>query len=192
MSARFIIPFGEGEGEEKSLPVLIKRLAPRDLAPSDDRGPVVVRDAWRVGHLQKLQKDDWRAWRDHLKRASRMAHTAAVLLVLDGDRPGAVGTPGMCPGAVAQQMIVAAAETGAGVTFSLAVVIALREVESWFVAGAESLKGPDIDGRPGLEPTAQIPGGNLELSLRNAKGWLNYNIHHGVGVATWSPVSRAR
>ena len=64
----------------------------------------------------------------------------------------------------------AAAEAGAGKIFSLAVVFACVEYETWIVAGAESLAGKSFkDGRQALPAGVEFPEGNPES---HGKRWL--------------------
>ena len=80
---------------------------------------------------------------------------------------------------MAGQLATLARDIGGGSVFSVAVVIARAEMESWFLAGADSLKG----GRDGngllLKDNSQAPTGDLESSPRAAKGWLNKNMPLG-------------
>ncbi|MGH7973777.1 MAG: hypothetical protein ACREIC_34100, partial [Limisphaerales bacterium] len=62
------------------------------------------------------------------------------------------------------------AEAGAGKTFSLAVVFACIEYESWLIAGIESLSGKRYkDGRPALPADLRFPLGDCES---HGKRWL--------------------
>jgi hypothetical protein len=171
---RLIIPLGEGQGEEKSLPTLMRRLAPQ----GDVELNVQICTAWRVGHLQGLLKDDGKKWKSTLNFA-RQKGAAGVLLLLDGDRPSGLGRPPLCAGTVAGNLVSLARSCGAGRIFSLAVVIARQEMESWFIAGAESLKAGDRTGQPLVMRSAAVPATNLEEAPRDAKGWLAGNMHHG-------------
>jgi hypothetical protein len=67
----------------------------------------------------------------------------------------------------------AAAAAGAGKTFSLAVVFACIEYETWIIAGIESLAGKKYkDGRPALPPNHKFPPGDPES---HGKRWLEQN-----------------
>lgn len=178
-TGKLIIPFGEGEGEETALPTLLRRLIRATPTHSQsDQNIFVAAKAWRVGHLQKLLKDKGVFWRAQLAKAQRKG-AAAVLLVLDGDRPANMGKPPHCVGTVASQLASYARETGAGESFSVAVVLARQEMESWFIAGAESLKQVEFDGRPLLNSSSSPPPEDLECQLRDAKGWLGRNMARG-------------
>jgi hypothetical protein len=98
-----------------------------------------------------------------------------VLAVYDGDLssfpPGSGST--FCASTAAKSLAAAAAESGAGKMFSLAVVFACEEYETWLVAGARSLMGQRLkDGRPALRPNTTLPAGDFE---RHAKRWLKQN-----------------
>ncbi|MGO8676373.1 MAG: hypothetical protein ACLQVX_10945 [Limisphaerales bacterium] len=64
-------------------------------------------------------------------------------------------------------------EIGAGRSFSLSVVFACVEYETWLIAGIESLRGrPTPDGRFLIPKTATFPLGEAES---HAKRWLERN-----------------
>lgn len=70
-------------------------------------------------------------------------------------------------------------QVGAGTTFSVAVVFARQEFESWLIAGIASLRGQALpDGRL-IDSDAKAPEGDLELSPRDAKGWLGTIVEGG-------------
>ena len=58
-------------------------------------------------------------------------------------------------------------------------VIARQEMESWFLAGADSLKGVRDGNGLLLGGNSQAPSGDLESSPRDAKDWLNVNMPLG-------------
>ena len=67
-------------------------------------------------------------------------------------------------------MAESAAKIGAGRDFSLAVVFACVEYETWLIAGTESLAGRTFkDGRPILPPGAVFPQGARNLMAK--AGW---------------------
>lgn len=85
-----------------------------------------------------------------------------------------------CAMRAAQILVQEAREVGTGRRFSLAVVFACQEFESWFVVAANSLVGKSFpDGRIILpEAVSDIPP-CPESSPRDAKGWLNKKIPTG-------------
>jgi hypothetical protein len=73
----------------------------------------------------------------------------------------------------------AAMQVGAGKEFSVAVVFARQEYETWLIAGVSSLAGRGLrDGRL-IRSNAKAPEGDLETSPRDAKGWLDNIIEGG-------------
>jgi hypothetical protein len=73
-----------------------------------------------------------------------------------------------------------ASEAGGGSLFSVATVFAVKEYETWLIAGVESLAGKRLpDGRAGIKSGVTTPSGNLEEAPRDAKGWLNTQMPQG-------------
>lgn len=100
--------------------------------------------------VNRLVKDGCRNWLRWLGAAALRGQLGAVLLVLDGD------------------------------LFSVAVVFACREYESWLIAGVESLSGKRLmGGLAGVRAGTHPPEGDLEASLRDAKGWLKKVMESG-------------
>jgi hypothetical protein len=67
-----------------------------------------------------------------------------------------------------------AKKVGAGRLFSVAIVFACLEFESWLIAGAESLVGTTFsDGRREILKLHEAVPENPEKAPRNAKGWFN-------------------
>ena len=63
--------------------------------------------------------------------------------------------------------------------FSVAVVFARQEYETWLIAGVASLAGQRLpDGRL-IDPNAKAPVGDLEAGPRDAKGWLGAIVEGG-------------
>ena len=95
-----------------------------------------------------------------------------MLAIYDGDAkhfPAGSSCP-FCAYTAAKTMAAAAAEAGAGKVFSLAVVFARCEYETWLIAGVESLSGRRLpDGRLALPAGLTFPGGDPES---HGKGWL--------------------
>ena len=170
MSIPKIIPFVEGQGDEQAVPILVKRVLKEVIGEQFASNPVDICDAWRVGHLRKLQNPDNKQW-IRLLEAARRNEASAVLLVLDGDNLGK-----LCPVNVAKSLIKSAKPCGAGVGFSVGVVFAMQEMESWFIADAQALSlSPNTQPSRRAKPLAAIPD-NLEDNPRDAKGWLSNNM----------------
>lgn len=144
----------------------------------------------RIGHYSEICKKENQSpfgkWHRLLKVCQQRENLGAVLVLLDGDsnwvwnRKGPVKGQPFCAMRAAQILAQEAREVGAGRRFSLAVVFACQEFESWFVVAANSLVGKSFpDGRIILpEAVSDIPP-CPESSPRDAKGWLNKKIPTG-------------
>jgi hypothetical protein len=170
-----IVLFGEGEGEVEALPRLVGRLLDEQKAWD---AVIPDPDPFRVGQVNKLLKDGCREWKRKLGAALKRSNVGGVLLVLDGDDKRSGGNE-FCAAETAKSLAQKATEAGAGSTFSVAVVFARQEFESWLIGGFGSLAGKRLpDGRR-IPATVTLPDGDLEQSPRNAKGWLNHQIEGG-------------
>ena len=165
---RRLILFVEGEGEADAVPVLVKRL----LSEKGGWSGILLDEAtFRVGSVDKLVKQDFRNWKRFLGASLKRPNVGGVLLILDGDIE-TVGGKAFCAAEVAKSLAGAAMEVGAGQTFSVAVVFARQEYETWLIAGVDSLAGRRLpDGRL-IDANARPPAGDLEAGPRDAKGWL--------------------
>jgi len=172
---RRLILFVEGEGEADAVPTLVRRL----LTEQGNWHDVLLDDnPFRVGSVDKLVKADFHDWKRLLRASLKRPNVAGVLLILDGDMEKVAGTV-FCAAVVAKSLAGAAMHVGAGKTFSVAVVLARQEYETWLVAGVASLAGRRLpDGRL-IESNAKAPEGDLELSPRDAKGWLGTIVEGG-------------
>lgn len=170
-----LVLFVEGEGEVDAVPILLKRLLKEKGEPFD----ILLDDApFRVGSVDKLIKGDFRDWKRFLLASLKRANVGGVLVILDGDIEKAGGEE-FCAAAVATSLTGAAMHVGAGKTFSVAVVFARQEYETWLIAGIASLAGQRLpDGRL-IESNAKAPEGDLEASPRDAKGWLRAIVEGG-------------
>jgi hypothetical protein len=170
-----LILFVEGEGEADAVPILLKRLLKEKSEPFD----ILLDDApFKVGSVNKLMKGDFRDWKRFLRASLKRTNVGGVLLILDGDIEK-VGGKEFCAATVAKSLAGAAMHVGAGKTFSVAVVFARQEFETWLIAGITSLAGQRLpDGRL-IESGARAPDGDLETSPRDAKGWLRTIVDGG-------------
>lgn len=145
----------EGDGEVKALPILLRRLA-------EDRGVYDLRvvPPIRVHREQFLRREE--EFRRKVLLAAAKAQAGTVLVLLDADDD--------CPVTLAENI----AQRAQAVLpdMRLAVVIAQREFEAWFLAGAGSLAG-----KRGLADDLAAPM-NSE-GIRDAKGWLSERIDYG-------------
>ena len=172
---RRLILFVEGDGEADAVPTLVKRL----LKEKGEWHDILLDDdPFRVGSVDKLVKADFRNWKRFLGASLKRPNVGGVLLILDGDIEK-VGGKEFCAAAVAKSLAGAAMHVGAGETFSVAVVFARQEYETWLIAGVASLAGQRLpDGRL-IKPNAKAPEGDLEASPRDAKGWLRAIVDGG-------------
>src|SRR5262249_42034997 len=170
-----IVLFAEGEGEAEAVPKLVKRL----LTEQNAWGAVSLDpNTFRVGEVSKLVKDGYRESKRMLAASLKRRNVGGVLLVLDGDIRRVAKTE-FCAAKVARSLASEAASVGGGVRFSVAVVFARQEYESWLIAGVDSLAGKRLpDGRM-IAKHAKAPVGDLEQNPRDAKGWLNGVIEDG-------------
>jgi hypothetical protein len=170
-----IVLFVEGEGEAEAVPKLVKQLLTEQNAwDAVSLDP----NTFRVGEVSKLAKNNYHAWKRKLAASLKRRNVGAVLLVLDGDVEKVEGKV-FCAANVAKSLASEAASVGGGVTFSVAVVFARQEYESWLIAGIQSLAGKRLpDGRV-IAKEAKAPEGNVEESPRNAKGWFSGVIEGG-------------
>ncbi len=166
---RRLILFVEGEGDADAVPALVRSL----ITAQGEWYDVLLDDRpFRVGSVDKLVKNDFRDWKRFLGAALKRSDVGGVLLILDGDTEK-IGGNHFCAAAMAKDLAGAAKVVGAGQRFSVAVVFAIKEYETWLIAGVASLTGRRLpDGRL-IKSNAKAPEGNLEAGPRDAKGWLN-------------------
>jgi hypothetical protein len=151
-----IVCIVEGHGEVEAVPILLRRLAER-LAPGI---MVFVPRAIRVTKSQLLREGE-------LERAVELAarmdeSVTGVLIMLDSDDD--------CPAELGPKLLKRATEARSDM--QLAVVLAKREFESWFLAAAESLAG-----YRGL--SAQLHAPADPEAIRGAKEWLSDHMQPG-------------
>lgn len=173
-----LVLLGEGHGEVSALPVLVGKL----LREKDARGLLYVdRDVIRDSPFRLVKWDrprtqpDFSQWLSRIAIAARRRDVGGVLAVYDGDATHfpAGSTSPFCASTAAKSMAAAAVSAGAGKVFSLSVVFACSEYETWLVAGAESLAGrPLRDGRLALPRNVSFPVGDPES---HGKRWLEKN-----------------
>lgn len=161
----------EGDGEVAALPVLLRRL-------SQWRGPPEGLDVLppiRVNKDRFLNRSD--EFSRHLQLAAlKCGADGWVLILFDADDD--------CPADKGADVL---ARAQAIVPHRrVAVVLANREFEAWFIAAAESLNGcrgfafADQD----LLVAPELP--------RNAKGWIRERMPRGYGETTDQPAFSAR
>lgn len=156
----------EGHGDVAAIEELVRRLMARSTylpAPWDvflDRGPPL-----RIGGISALtgRTKNQDNWLRHIRRAGGRA--GGILVVLDGDADFVEGRP-FCPFETAALLVDRAREAGAGSTFSLACVFAMKEYEAWLAAGVESLAGKPVEGFELIRHGVTAPS---DLNVR--RGW---------------------
>jgi hypothetical protein len=164
-----LVLFVEGDGDVKAVPVLVHRLITEANAWDCidlDTNP------FRLGKLADITGSKAKNWTDKLKAAAKRKNLGAVLLLLDGDIEQ-IEKRKFCPVECARTLAERARVAGAGAVFSVAVVFALQEYESWLLACSDRLAGQPLPGnRQGLREDAAPPEGDLEKHPRDAKKWL--------------------
>lgn len=148
----------EGHAEVESVPVLLRRF----LAASE---------AWQVG-ITLFRVKRYQVVKDgQLERYVELARrkgARAILVVLDADDD--------CPKELAPNLLERARQA-AGSDVLCSVVLPTRELESWFLASIESLRG-----QRGIREDV-LPPGDPE-SIRDAKGWLTQAMRERTYVET--------
>jgi len=187
MSQKRLVLMVEGHGDQEAALVLVKRLLQEhggfDVVILDDK-------PMRIGHYPEVCKKEnqkpFGKWHRLLKACQKRENLGAVLLLWDGDSHwvwdsnGPVKGQPFCAMRAAQILAQEARKVGGGCQFSVAVVFACQEFESWYIAAANSLVGKHFsDSRIVLpEPVSDIPP-HPETSPRDAKGWLGKRIPTG-------------
>lgn len=183
MPLKRIVLITEGHGDVRAAPKLISRLL-------TDRHS----DAWsyllvdphpiRIGGVETIsgRPRQQALWLQRLQTATLRKDVGGILLLLDGDKKFFEGRP-FCPVAAAKSLAKRAHDARAGAVFSLAVVFACQEFESWLIAGIEPLAGASLEGRPGVKPGTPAPDFDVERR-RGAKEWLRQNMVNGYKQTT--------
>src|SRR5690349_2767702 len=122
-----LVLLGEGHGETSALPILTRKvLLEREAGIRLPLDKNVIRfGASRVFRWDKTaNRPDYREWLNAIRLAGRRSHGGAVLAIYDGDLktfpPGSGAA--FCAFTAAKSLAAAAADSGAGKMFSLAVV----------------------------------------------------------------------
>ena len=156
MTTACIAAIVEGHGESDSIPILIRRIAldidpgfvPKVLKPLRSSASKLVKD----GELEKAV----------LLAASKLQGRGGILVILDCDD----GCPAKEGPALLQRVRQARSD------MPIAVVLAKKEYEAWFLAAAES-----IGGKRGLPTNLSSP--PRPEDIRDAKGWLSDKMPKG-------------
>jgi hypothetical protein len=181
MSPKRLVLLVEGQGEVDAAPVLVDRLLKEYHAAKPvfdvvclDRKPFLVGEFSKIRRNRKDRRiHDFGEWRRLLQAAvTSRRNVGGCILLLDGDSPISVEGHEFCAARAAKILAAEAQKVGAGTLFSLAVVFACMEFESWLIAGVKSLENQSLaDGRPGIRMLPREFPENPEMAPRDAKGW---------------------
>jgi hypothetical protein len=178
MGLKRLVLFAEGVGDVAALPFLTAQLLTElnawDVVFLDEK-------VFRVGGLEKLTGSKSGNWPRFLAAAAKRPDLGGVLVVLDGDhkhmRLSSDKAEKFCAAIAGRFLAQASRDVGGGQLFSVAVVFACQEYESWLIAGVESLAGKRFpDRREGIRQNVTVPESDIEKAPRNAKGWLGDNM----------------
>ncbi len=153
----------EGHGETSALPELIRRLA-QDVAPN---AVVSVPRPIRVPKDRLVKQGELE--RQVQRAAEGVSDRGGILVLIDADND--------CPAVKGPELLGRARVARSD--RRIAVVLAKREYEAWFLAGASSLAG-----RRGLATDLQAPPKPEEI--QGAKEWLRDRME---GKSTYSPTA---
>jgi hypothetical protein len=157
----------EGQGDVAALPILLRRICERLLLVE----AVEIVRPHRISRSKLIRADELERAIELVARDSGPG--APILVVADADDD--------CPAALGPTLLKRARRTDRAV----AVVLAKRELESWFVAAAVSLRGKrglPHDLEPPTDPEA----------IRDAKGWLGERMPaHGYSATLDQPAFSA-
>ena len=148
-----IVPIVEGQSEEKSVPVLLRRILHERLHVFD----IDIAKAFRVRRDQIVNKDS-ELGRAITFASAKRENVKAILVLLDADND--------CPAAVARKLLERAEKTASNMP--IAVVLAKREFESWLLGCKEKFRG-----FMGIPPDAIAPYGPENV---DGKGKLKKNM----------------
>ncbi len=171
-----IVLFAEGHGEDVALVRLVKRLL-TEQGVWERRDILLDEHPFRVGQVGRLVKDGCSQWKRWLAASIKRRNLGGVLLVLDGDAKRIEGRA-FCTAAVAARLADEAKAAGAGTKFSVAVVFARQEYESWLIPAVAALAGSRLSDGRRIRPDTELPVGDLE-EKRDAKGWINSVLEGG-------------
>lgn len=175
MMPRKIIIMTEGQGDLNASKTLVHRLL--ENHNRETQSPIYVHTEYRVGEIWGLIKNNHIKFK-RLLHATQKEGADAVLLLLDGDRVSDVGSKKMkqCIPEIARTMTNVAIQEGAGKCFSFASVFAVREFESWLIAGSQGvIDDAELQSR-GIKDTTLLR--NAE-DIKNPKEFLGKFIYPG-------------
>lgn len=146
----------EGQGEVAAVPILIRRIAA-------ERYPEMVIDIHRPIRVKRTQVVQPDQLEHEVELAvQRIGGNGAIFIILDSDDD--------CPAQLGPTLLYRASQVRDNLP--IAVVLAKRELEAWFLAAAESLRG-----QRGLKNDIDSPDNPEEI--RGAKEWLRHRMQRG-------------
>ena len=151
---RRIVPIVEGHSEAHSIPAFLRRIL-RDRGIYDVEPDRAIRE-----HRQRIVKTG--VFLNRVRMALQRRNCAAVLAVFDADDDAACELGPALRKTIQEH----------GITTPSSVVLAVRELESWLIAGVESLQG-----YRGI-PADLTPPESVE-KIRGAKEWLDHRMQTG-------------
>ena len=146
----------EGHGEVEAVPILIRRVA----ASFCPELPIGRLHPIRVSRSKVIQEGELERAVEFAAR--KIGGQGAIFILLDSDDD--------CPARLGPKLLCRALEVRGDLP--IAVVLAKREFEAWFLAAAESLRG-----HRGLKNDLQSP--HNPEGIRGAKGWLRQRLERG-------------
>lgn len=164
-----LVLFVEGKGDERAVRELVRRSL-GTFGPQLYEWLYVDEHVFRVKGLHHLTSQNYGNWKRFLGAACKRDNLGGVFVLLDGDTRARELGRDFCPVAEARNLVRAALDCGAGARFSLSVVFAIQEFESWMIAGYASL--------PTAKSGVSLPT-DVESAPRDAKGWLARNLIGG-------------
>ena len=159
----------EGHGEVDAVPILIQRIAERldPGLPIFPPRPIRVsrNQVVKVGELERVVE----------LAARKISGQGAIFILLDSDND--------CPAELGPELLYRARQVRRDLP--MAVVLAKREFEAWFLAAAESLRG-----YKGLKNNLQPP--NNPEGIGGAKEWLSQRTADQPGFTNCFDLDQAR
>jgi hypothetical protein len=149
-----ILPIIEGQSEEDSVPILLRKIRDQIGASS-----VQISHPFRIKRNKIVKEGELERAIEYALRAR--SDVGAILILLDADDD--------CPVELAKRL---KDRSMSKTSLPVAVVVANRELEGWFLGGKESLRGIRSIRMDAIAPQ------NPE-SIRGAKERLSLNMEHG-------------
>ena len=148
----------EGHGDEKAVPIVIRRIA-SDLDPSI---VVDIPPPLRVPKTKLVKTELGELERSVEIMANKLRDKRAIVVLIDSDKD--------CPAELGPSLLERAKKARSDLF--IAVVLAKMEFEAWFIAAAESLRG-----HRGLPMNLESPPD--PEAIGDAKGWLERRMEGG-------------